>query len=148
MGQYWVQFNTTLKDRLDATRGARLLPQVTYSSVSFSTGVESTWSSPWGQAYTLLKGIAEFPRSVLSDPFFLRGVKTNERDLVEAMNVSGDHLVSIFDTHQAKVTAETELKWIQQLDQSSISAQEKCRILISLIKKGEMDEDFLGTGSW
>ena len=82
-----------LKLRLDKTQSHKMIPTVAYSPVAFNPSQKSEWSSPWGQALTLLKGVAEFPREAMTNRFFWQGVRTNEDELILAMDVAGDHLV-------------------------------------------------------
>ena len=67
------------------------MPKLSYSMVGF-VRTNNALVSPWGQAFSLLVDIAAFPRKVLTDGFFLRGLKVSEDDLIEAMNVADDAL--------------------------------------------------------
>ena len=78
-----------LKARLDKTKADKLIPKVAYSPVAFNPSQKSEWSSPWGQAFALLKGIAEFPREAMTNRFFWRGIRTDKDALIKAMNVAG-----------------------------------------------------------
>ena len=65
-----------LRSRLEKTKADKLIPRVAYSPVAFNPSQKSEWSSPWGQAFALLKGIAEFPREAMTNRFFWRGIRT------------------------------------------------------------------------
>jgi hypothetical protein len=104
-----------LKTRLDRTKADKLIPKVAYSPVAFNPSQKSEWSSPWGQAFALLKGIAEFPREAMTNRFFWQGIRTDEDALIKAMNVAGDHLVEEYGGRKAKQRAELELDLIKQL---------------------------------
>ena len=129
-----------LKARLDKTRADKIIPRVAYSPVAFNPSQSSEWSSPWGQAFALLKGIAEFPRQAMTDRFFWQGIKTDEEDLINAMNVAGDYLIEEYGGRKAKQRAEIELDMIKQLEDASGDAQAKCSALWALITTGK-DED-------
>jgi hypothetical protein len=105
-----------LKTRLDRTKADKLIPKVAYSPVAFNPSQKSEWSSPWGQAFALLKGIAEFPREAMTNRFFWQGIRTDEDALIKAMNVAGDHLVEEYGGRKAKQRAELELDLIKQLE--------------------------------
>ena len=128
-----------LKARLDKTSADKIIPQVAFSSVAFNPNQSSEWSSPWGQAFALLKGIAEFPRHAMTDRFFWQGIKTDEDELIKAMNVAGDYLVMEYGGRKAKQQAEIELDLIKQLEGASGDAQAKCRALWALITTGKGD---------
>lgn len=128
-----------LKTRLDKTKAVKLIPKVAYSPVAFNPSQKSEWSSPWGQAFALLKGIAEFPRVAMTNRYFWQGIRTDEEALINAMNVAGDHLVEEYGGRKAKQRAELELELIKQLEEAPGDAQDKCRVLWNLIKTGKED---------
>ena len=125
-----------LKTRLDRTKADKLIPKVAYSPVAFNPSQKSEWSSPWGQAFALLKGISEFPREAMTNRFFWQGIRTDEEALIKAMNVAGDHLVDEYGGRKAKQRAELELDLIKQLEDASGDALAKCRALWALITTG------------
>ncbi len=126
-----------LKRRLGKTRGEALIPKVSYSPVAFNPSHKSQWSSPWGQAYQLIKGVAEFPRKALTNRFFWQGIRTDEEALVHAMDVAGDQLVKEYGGRKAKQRAEHELILIKGLETTTADARDKCEALWSLITKGD-----------
>lgn len=128
-----------LMTRLDKTKGNQLIPKVAYSPVAFNPSQKSEWSSPWGQAFALLKGIAEFPREAMTNRFFWQGIRTDEDALIHAMNVAGDYIVAEYGGRKAKQRAELELDLIKQLEDASGEALAKCRALWSLITTGNED---------
>lgn len=128
-----------LKTRLDRTKADKLIPKVAYSPVAFNPSQKSEWSSPWGQAFALLKGISEFPREAMTNRFFWQGIRTDEEALIKAMNVAGDHLIDEYGSRKAKQRAELELDLIKQLEDASGDALAKCRALWALITTGNED---------
>lgn len=126
-----------LKNRLGKTRGEALIPKVSYSAVAFNPSQNSHWSSPWGQAYQLLKGVAEFPREAMTNRFFWQGIRTEEEALVQAMDVAGDHLVEEYGGRKAKQRAEQEMILIKGLEATIADARDKCEALWGLITKGD-----------
>ena len=127
--------------RLDKTRGDKIIPRVAYSPVAFNPSQSSEWSSPWGQAFALLKGIAEFPRHAMTDRFFWQGIRTDEDALIKAMDVAGDYLVKHYGDRHAKQTAKEELELIRRLDEVSGTAEQKCRTLWSVMTNGGPAQD-------
>lgn len=125
-----------LKLRLDKTRSNKLFPTVAYSPVAFNPSQKSEWSSPWGQAFALLKGVAEYPRTAMTNRFFWSSMRTNEDDLIMAMDVAGDHLVPEYGSRNAQRRAEEELAWIKALEESMAEPEGKCRALWVLITTG------------
>ncbi len=126
-----------LKGRLGKTRNEALIPKVSYSQVAFNPGQSSQWSSPWGQAFQLLKGIVEFPREAMTNRYFWQGARINDEDeLVKAMNVAEDHLVKEYGSRKAKQQSEQELALVKALEVSTAEVREKCEALWSLIKTG------------
>lgn len=129
-----------LKARLDKTKADKIIPRVAYSPVAFNPSQSSEWSSPWGQAFALLKGIAEFPRQAMTDRFFWQGIKTDENTLIKAMDVAGDYLIEDYGSRKAKQRAEVDLELIKQLEDASGEAQDKCRALWALITTGKSED--------
>ena len=125
-----------LKARLNKTKADKLIPKVAYSPLAFNPSQSSEWSSPWGQAFALLKGVAEFPRKAMTDRFFWRGLRTDENALVKAMNVAGDYLVEDYGSRKALQRAEAELDLIKQLEEAPAEPLAKCRALWALITTG------------
>ena len=128
-----------LKVRLDKTKADKIIPRVAYSPIAFNPTGSSDWSSPWGQAFALLKGIAEFPRDAMTDRFFWQGIKTDEDALIQAMNVADDCLVKEYGGRKAKLRAEFELDLIERLEDATGDAQAKCRALWALVTTGRTE---------
>lgn len=126
-----------LKVRLDKTKADKIIPRVAYSPIAFNPTASSDWSSPWGQAFALLKGIAEFPREAMTDRFFWQGIKTDEDALIQAMNVADDCLVKEYGGRKAKLRADFELDLIERLEDATGDAHAKCRALWVLITTGK-----------
>jgi hypothetical protein len=76
-----TQVVENLKDRLRKVQSANFMPKLSYSVVSFSR-TDNAMVSPWRQAFSLLADVTAFPRKVLTDSFFLRGLKVPEDDLI------------------------------------------------------------------
>lgn len=123
-----------LATRLAKASGGRLLPQVNYAQVSFTNANNGKWVNNWGQPLTLLRAVAEYPRKVFSDQYFLRGLALDESDLLAAMNVCNDVIVQAAHDRQVWKRAKEELGWIDQIVESSAEARTKCQALVNLMK--------------
>lgn len=121
-----------LKSRLGKSRGEALIPRVSYSPVAFNVGHDTAWSSPWGQAFQLLRGIAEYRREVLT-----RQVKADEHALILAMDVVRDHLAADFGSRKAKQRAERELGVIKRLETCQADVRKRCEALWALVTRGD-----------
>jgi hypothetical protein len=129
-----------LKVRLDRTGGNKLFPMLSYSPMAFNPYQKSEWSSPWGQAFVLLKGVAEFPRLAMTNRFYLQGIHTDEDALVKAMDVAGDHLVKDYGSRKAMQRAADELALMKELEETAVNPLDKCRALWHLITTGDEGE--------
>lgn len=129
-----------LKVRLNKTKADKLIPTVTYSPIAFNPFQSTGWSSPWSQAFALLKGVAEFPRAAMTNRFFWQGLRTDEDALVVAMDVAGDSLVAEYGSRKAMHRAEEELQLIKRLEEGSADPQDRCRALWILITTGQRTE--------
>lgn len=127
-----------LRARLGKTKTHKVLPRVAYSAVAFNPAQSSAWSSPWGQAFSLLKAIADFPREAATDPFFLQGARVDQDQLLDAMNVAGDALLAAERKGAPnKRRLKDELDLIRQLESAAGEPRGKCGALWSLITTGD-----------
>ncbi len=122
----------SMGDRLDRTRSGNFMPKLSYSQVGF-VGAESTTASPWGQAYSLLADVAVFPRRALTDPFFFRGLKVAEEDLIEAMNVAGDALCRDMGTRGIKDRCKAELALLSRIEKAPLEPRDRCEMVFRLL---------------
>ena len=131
-----VNIMNELKTRLDKTQSDKLIPTVAYSPVAFNPSQKSEWSSPWGQAFAMLMGVADFPRKAMTDRFFWQGMRTDEDTLINAMDVAGDHLVKDYGDRKATKRALQELVLMKDLETAQADPIDKCRALWDLITTG------------
>lgn len=115
----------SLKDRLRKAQSADFMPKLSYSVVGFLR-TNNSLVSPWGQAFSLLADIAAFPRRVLTDSFFLRGVKVREDDLIEAMNVADDALCRDLRVRGIKDRCKAELDLLARIKKAPMEARDRC----------------------
>ena len=123
----------SLNDRLTKALSANFMPKLTYSDVSFNV-TSNTWFSPWGQAYSLLSDLALFPRKALTDPFFFRGLRVSEDDLIDAMDVADDILVSDRMKLRMKDRCKADIEVLGQIKKAEIDAREKCDLIWRLLR--------------
>ncbi len=109
----------------------------------------STETGQLQPAFQLLKSNAEFPRKAMTSPFFWRGVRTDEDDLVLAMDVVGDYLVAEYGSRDARERAQSELALIKRLETCSAQPRDRCAALWTLLITGEDEEAnaLLSTGT-
>lgn len=122
-----------LKERLNKAQSANFMPTLSFSSVSFKTS-DNTMVSPWGQAFSLLSDIVNFPRKALTDSFFFRGLKVPEDDLIEAMNVADDALVRDLGTRGIKNRCHVELDLLSRIEKAPIESRARCELLYQILQ--------------
>lgn len=116
-----------LKARLAKAAGGKLLPQIGLTPVQFALSRESEWVSPWRQACSLLFGLAEFPRRVISnDPFFLRRLRADPEELLLAMDVSSDAIVRDRQDYRTRQRALDEIDAMKVILSSEEDDRTKC----------------------
>jgi hypothetical protein len=125
----------SLKLRLCKAQCANFMPKLSYSSISFGR-TENAFISPWGQAYSLLSQVATFPRKVLTDNFFLQGLKVAEEDLIEAMNVGNDILCRSIHSRGVKGRCKAELDLLSEIKTALVDSRDRC-VLVSRILAGD-----------
>jgi hypothetical protein len=121
-----------IKKRLKKAESTSFLPTMTYSKISFAR-TDSELVSPWGQAYSLLAAVAEFPRKALTDGFFFRGLKVNEDELINAMNVADDALLRGSQARGLKARCKTELELLDMVTVTPMEPRQRCELVWRVI---------------
>lgn len=128
----------SLKDRLSKAQSADFMPKLSYSMVGFLR-TNNSLVSPWGQAFSLLVDIVAFPRRVLTDGFFLRGLKVSEDDLIEAMNVADDALCRDLRVRGIKDRCKTELDLLARIKEAPMEARDRCEFVWRILSGESID---------
>jgi hypothetical protein len=133
-----------LADRFRKATSANFLPKVSFVKTGFRLGLggDSEHVSDWATARTLLRAVAEYPRRALTTrDYFFRGLKVSKEDLLMAMNVVDDPLVTEWSETRSLKTASAELEVLDQIDQSERSDRDKCELILHLLHRGRpLDE--------
>ena len=79
-----------------------------------------------------MSDIATFPRKALTDPFFLRGLKVGEDDLIDAMNVADDALLHDRRARGLKERCKDDLALLDRIESVS-DAKQRCDLVWRLI---------------
>lgn len=122
---------SSFNERLSGAVTGSFLPSVTYSAIAFKL-TAGDCSSPWGQAYALLHDLARFPRKAITDPFFLRGLRVDEEELLRALDVAGDAVHLEAGATKARCTEELEL--LDLIHESSLDPEERCRLVFHVLR--------------
>lgn len=117
-----------LKGRLGKAHSGNFMPKLSYSAISFAR-TDNTLVSPWGQAFSLLADVAAFPRKALTDRFFFSGLKVQEDDLIEIMNVADDALCRDLRDRGIKGRCKDELELLSRIEKASIELRERCELV-------------------
>jgi hypothetical protein len=126
--------------RLNDAREGQLLPRIAYTPVQFIVTRASEWASQWGQAASLLQAIAEFPRKVVADRLFLRGVDVDESEMLEAMDVCSDAVLKVSNRRDSKIRAIEDLQVLARLVRSQADARGRCELILRLIGGAKAEE--------
>jgi len=127
----------SLRERLRKAQTANFMPTLSYSSITFLRSCDE-FSNPWGQAYSLISDIATFPRQAAVDPFFFRGINTDETSLLESMNVADDAILRE-PQRDHKQRCKGGLEFIKRVGNSQLSARDRCDLLVKLIGGQSVD---------
>jgi hypothetical protein len=125
---------TGLEDRLQSAITGNYLPRISYASISFALGAQSTHVSDWAQARTLLVAIAKYAREAISDSYFFRGYRVPQQEIITAMNVANDWLVQHYSNPRVRPIANDELATIVRIDTDEKRGdRDKCEELLAII---------------
>jgi hypothetical protein len=123
-----------LTSRLTAAANGPFSPKVSFANVQFEIHKDTDQTSTWGQALTLLHAIAQFPRQLMTDPFFLRGLQVRPSALLKAMNVADDVLVTQKGTIDLANVALVELALLHDLMATNAEPHHKCSAILALLR--------------
>lgn len=115
----------------------RLLPKVSPITAGFKAGADSGRYTAWAQALSLLSAIARFPRKAFSDGYFLRGLRVDKDELLEAMNVCDDAIVAAWQEQgewRIRARAEAELELLDRIAAAGCPARTKCQAVLQLMR--------------
>lgn len=126
-----------LKKRLQRATGGKLLPMLSFLDVRIATAPDSDWSTQASQAFRFLVHVAKYPRDCLTDPFFMRGLRIDQKTLMAAMDVVSDSLVDSYIKEDSGLDLARDqnriIEYIQSVDIDDIL---KCDALYRLMRNG------------
>jgi hypothetical protein len=127
-----------LKSRLRRATGGKLLPMLSFLDVRIATAPDSDWSTQASQAFRFLVHVAKYPRECLTDPFFMRGLRVDQKELMLAMNVVDDSLVKLCAIDGSGIDlANDQERVIERIQTAGIDDILKCDALYRLMKGGD-----------
>jgi hypothetical protein len=129
----------SLTDRLKRALEGKVLPEVSYNSISFRDSNDVDQGS-WGQAVRLLSSIALYSRkSIINELYFARGLKVDKDELRKAMNVLDDAIYAE-DKNNVYNRAKIEIEKVQEIVEGEMKNQDKCQALLDLIHGKSMEQ--------
>jgi hypothetical protein len=131
------QIINDLIDRLQNVMASQFIPEITYTPVNFSDNSDLKFNSPWTQAFLLLYSVAEFPRKVATDTYFLRGLRIDKDDLLKAMDVCKDRIIELYKKHRVEDLSKKELDYLITIKNTDVEDIKKCKAIYSLIEGKE-----------
>lgn len=127
-----------LKKRLRRATGGKLLPMLSFLDVRIATAPDSDWSTQASQAFRFLVHVAKYPRDCLTDSFFMRGLRVDQKDLMCAMNVVDDSLVQLFASDGSGIDlAHEQNRLIETIQAADVDDILKCDALYRLMRGGD-----------
>lgn len=127
-----------LKNRLRRATGGKLLPMLSFLDVRIATAPDSDWSTQASQAFRFLVHVAKYPRDCLTDSFFMRGLRVDQKELMLAMNVVDDSLVKLFASDGSGIDlAHEQNRWIERIQTADSDDILKCDALYRMMQGGD-----------
>jgi len=127
-----------LKNRLRRATGGKLLPMLSFLDVRIATAPDSDWSTQASQAFRFLVHVAKYPRDCLTDSFFMRGLRVDQKGLMLAMNVVDDSLVKLFASDGSGIDlAHEQNRWIERIQTADSDDILKCDALYRMMQGGD-----------
>jgi hypothetical protein len=127
-----------LKNRLRRATGGKLLPMLSFLDVRIATAPDSDWSTQASQAFRFLVHVAKYPRDCLTDSFFMRGLRVDQKELMSAMNVVDDSLVKLFVSDGSGIDlAHEQNRLIERIQAADSDDILKCDALYRMMQGGD-----------
>lgn len=121
-----------LTERLKRALEGKILPEVSYNSISFRDSNDFDQGS-WGQAVRLLRSIALYSRkSITSERYFAMGLMVDRHELRTAMNVLDDAIYKE-DKNNVNYRARIETEKVHEIVEGEMNNQDKCQALLDII---------------
>lgn len=122
-----------IKERLKKASIGKFIPDLIKNRVGFHYQQNTDWIAQWDQPLLLLLDVAQFPRKSVTDSFFLRGLRLNVGELLEAMDICDDHIVKDYRERNVQEQAKKELEMIETIKKSEADSQRKCEAILALM---------------
>lgn len=130
-----------LSKRLEMAKTQNFMPQLSLTDIAFNS-TESEGASPWGQAFTLLKNVAEYPRKAEVQANFFGELEVDEDDLIAAMNVAGDSMIGRTRDRKTAPRCRQELDLLTQIEKANIPPRQRCELVFMILDGTPPDEIF------
>jgi hypothetical protein len=125
----------TLKKRFEEAQRRVFLPQLSFNRISLPLPQDAAWKSQFGSALHLLLSIVRYPRKACRNGAnFARGMTSKPFHIINAMDVANDSIIKDFERADARGRAEAELKIVDAIEESDVSAEAKCEQLFELLE--------------
>jgi hypothetical protein len=123
-----------LESRFDKALTRKFVPALSEVGTTFRAPRAGDSDANWAVARRLLLSVAEYPRKVIKDyNYFFRGLQVEPEELLDAMNVLGDHIVSRAADRHAEQVAKDELDCLGAIEDSDLSDRDKCAEVVALL---------------
>jgi hypothetical protein len=133
--EYIDKILLALESRFERALDRKFVPELSEVGTTFRAPREGGSDANWAVARRLITSIAEYPRKAIKEcSFFFRGLKVESQDLLDAMNVIGDHIILRASDRRAEQTAKDELRCLDIIQASELSDRDKCDEMLALIQ--------------
>lgn len=117
-----------LQVRLNKALNGRFIPDVNYYEINIS--LHNSNAAPiWSQVLAVLYGISKYPRTVLSDNYFMRGLRIEKDKLLEAMDICGDTIIKVRQHSDIVKIAKNEIAFLNAIMDYSPSTEKNQDII-------------------
>ncbi len=144
--EYIGKILDALEGRFEKALTGKFVPELSEVGTTFRAPHECQSDANWAVARRLLVSIAEYPRKALKDyNYFFRGLKVEPEELLAAMNVLDDHIVSRASDRRAEHIAKDELECLEAIENSELRDRDKCAEIVALLNGSKTVSQILAT---
>jgi hypothetical protein len=132
--EYIEKILEALESRFDKALTRKFVPELSEVGTTFRAPRTGDSDANWAVARRLLVSVAEYPRKAIKDyNYFFRGLKVEPEELLDAMNVLNDRLISRVADRRAEQIAKDELDCLEAIEDSDLSDRDKCAEVVALL---------------
>lgn len=121
--------------RIQSALESEIVAPVTFQRITVDLQETRAHEAPWAQMERLVLALARFPRRVISRPKILSGTTTDQKSILDAMNIEDDAILKVKENSLRDATRQSDwdLDQLERIAESDIKERDKCKAYFMII---------------